>query len=218
MQLVLDGSDSIEGSSASSYAVPRRQPKVQKFVQGLRHIFVTTLGSPTVRQCSSRVWDGTRPDGHQSNFRPLYVANLPRGSHQHSDYSQDDLSNDPELAGMYIVLTRVDGHASWVSKPVLELMVTGRKIPEDVDGGEIIRDKDGVPTGITLSQDPPSSSLMDLLGTFVDNAMSLVPIPDLTPAQVADYFNTAMHDALEVGLTNIHDASGADRYIGFFKE
>lgn len=62
-------------------------------------------------------------------------------------FSQDDLSNDPELAGKYIVLTRVDGHASWVSKPVLELMVAGGKIPESVGGGEIIRDKDGIPTG-----------------------------------------------------------------------
>jgi len=97
-------------------------------------------------------------------------------------------------------------------------MVTGGKIPEDVDGGEIIRGKDGRPTGITLTSDLPSSLLMDLSGTFVDNAMGLVPVPELTPAQVANYFNTAMRDALEVGLTSIHDAGGEDRYISFFKE
>lgn len=68
---------------------------------------------------------------------------------------QDDLSNDPELAGRYIILSRVDCHASWVSKPVLELMMTSGKIPEDIDGGEIIRDRDGVPTGITLGFNPP---------------------------------------------------------------
>lgn len=49
----------------------------------------------------------------------------------------------------------MDGHASWVSKPVLELMAAGGKIPEDVDGGEIIRDKDGVPTGITVADNLP---------------------------------------------------------------
>lgn len=59
---------------------------------------------------------------------------------------------------------------------------------------------------------------MDLPGTFVDNAMELVPIPDLTTAQVADYFDTAMRDALEVGLTSIHDASGEDQHIAFFKK
>jgi len=96
-------------------------------------------------------------------------------------------------------------------------MVAGGKIPEDVDGGEIIRDKDGVPTGITLAFDP-SWLLMSFLGTFVDNAMGLVPIPDETPAQVANYFKVAMHDALEVGLTSIHDAGGEDQYIDFFKE
>ena len=52
----------------------------------------------------------------------------------------------------------------------------------------------------------------------MDNAVGLVPIPDETPAQVADYFKVAMHDALEVGLTSIHDAGGEDQYIGFFKE
>ena len=112
----------------------------------------------------------------------------------------------------------MDGHASWVSKPVLELMVAGGMIPEGVDGGEIIRDKHGVPTGITLTFDFPSLLLIDSSGTFVDNAMKLVPIPDKTPAQVAGYFKTAMRDGLEVGLTSIHDAGGEDQYIDFFKE
>jgi predicted amidohydrolase YtcJ len=48
--------------------------------------------------------------------------------------------------------------------------------------------------------------------------MSLVPVPDKTPAQVLAYFKTAMQDALEVGLTNIHDAGGQDQYIDFYKE
>lgn len=48
--------------------------------------------------------------------------------------------------------------------------------------------------------------------------MGLVPVPDRTSAQVADYFKIAMRDALEVGLTNIHDAGGEDQYIDFFKE
>lgn len=97
-------------------------------------------------------------------------------------------------------------------------MVASGRTPDNVDGGEIIRDKNGIPTGIPLTSDLLSSLLMDPSGIFVDNAMGLVPVPDRTPAQVADYFKTAMRDALEVGLTSIHDASGEDQYIGFFKE
>ena len=98
-------------------------------------------------------------------------------------------------------------------------MVTGGMIPEDVDGGEIIRDDDGVPTGITLASNPVHYLLLtDFSGTFVDNAMWLVPIPDETPAQVASYFKVTMRDALEVGLTCIHDASGEDKFIDFYKE
>jgi len=48
--------------------------------------------------------------------------------------------------------------------------------------------------------------------------MGLVPIPDETPAQVANHFSVAMRDALEVGLTSIHDAGGEDQYVSFFKE
>ena len=48
--------------------------------------------------------------------------------------------------------------------------------------------------------------------------MNLVPVPDRTPAQVSTYFKTAMQDALEVGLTSIHDAGGEDQYITFYKE
>ena len=167
-------------------------------------------------------WDQTRWPSKQF---PTAVSSWVTIQYSALRPSQDDLSNDPELAGKYIVLSRVDGHAAWVSKPVLELMVAGGKIPEDVDGGEIIRDEDGVPTGITLAFDPSSLPLMDFLGIFVDNAMGLVPIPEETLAQVADYFKVTMNDALEVGLTSIHDATGGgeatgrgDKYIDFLKE
>ena len=48
--------------------------------------------------------------------------------------------------------------------------------------------------------------------------MLLVPIPGETSSQVAENFKVAMRDALEVGLTCIHDAGGEDQYIDFFKE
>lgn len=56
---------------------------------------------------------------------------------------QVDLDQDELLRGRPIVLIRVDGHASWVSPRVLELTA----LPSDVEGGEIVRDSSGKPTG-----------------------------------------------------------------------
>ena len=67
---------------------------------------------------------------------------------------QDDLESDPLVAGRPIVLQSKDGHALWVSKKVLRLM---EPIPDAVEGGIIIRDSHGNPTGI-----------------FIDNAQELV--------------------------------------------
>lgn len=58
---------------------------------------------------------------------------------------QSDLDKDPLLKGRLISLTRVDGHARWVSQAVLDLMPD---LPEKVGGGLIVRDKQGNPTGI----------------------------------------------------------------------
>jgi predicted amidohydrolase YtcJ len=55
-----------------------------------------------------------------------------------------------------------------------------------------------------------------LAGVFVDNAMALVPIPPWTEAQVKDYFDRAMKDALQHGLTSIHDAATRPDVIEFF--
>lgn len=50
----------------------------------------------------------------------------------------------PILKGRLISLTRVDGHARWVSPAVLELI---GDLPETVDGGVIVRDEHGTATG-----------------------------------------------------------------------
>ena len=43
------------------------------------------------------------------------------------------------------MLYRVDVHAMWVSSKVLELL---GPLPQTIEGGEIVRDKDGTPTGL----------------------------------------------------------------------
>lgn len=48
------------------------------------------------------------------------------------------------MAGRPIILQSKDGHALWVSRKILDAMAP---IPDTVDGGIIIRDARGRPTG-----------------------------------------------------------------------
>ncbi|KAF8901017.1 amidohydrolase family-domain-containing protein [Gymnopilus junonius] len=110
----------------------------------------------------------------------------------------EDLESDPLLKDRFISLSRVDGHARWVSPAVLLLM---KDLPAKVDGGLIVRDKDGKPTGI-----------------FVDNAMSLIPIPPWTETQLSEFFDVTIKEALSFGLTSIHDADTKPKHIKFFQK
>ncbi|KAG8947813.1 hypothetical protein FRC04_010299 [Tulasnella sp. 424] len=113
--------------------------------------------------------------------------------------SAADLETDELLRGRPIVLARVDYHAYWISPRALELL---GDLPHQVDGGLIVRDAEGKPTGI-----------------FVDNAMALVDKakPNWTTLEMLSYYNTTIHDALRHGLTSIHDAAAYLPSIDFFK-
>lgn len=74
-------------------------------------------------------------------------------------------------------------------------------LPEEVDGGLIVRDEQGNPTGI-----------------FVDNAMSLVPIPEWSEEAMTRFFELTVNEALSYGLTSIHDADSQIKYIKVFKK
>lgn len=90
-----------------------------------------------------------------------------------------------------VVLERADGHAVLVNARALEQMgiTKGTAAPA---GGEIIRDDEGVPTGV-----------------FVDNAQSLIRPPARTPEENRRALDLAMAEALEKGITTLTDA-GAD--------
>ncbi|KAF5359593.1 hypothetical protein D9756_003425 [Leucocoprinus leucothites] len=107
----------------------------------------------------------------------------------------EDLDQDPLLRGRLISLSRVDGHARWVSPRVLDLMGT---LPADdeVIGGQIIRDAHGI---------------------FVDNAMDLIPTPPWSHQQMEEFFSATANAALQFGLTSIHDADTRLPMVEFFK-
>ncbi len=87
-----------------------------------------------------------------------------------------------------VYLTRVDGHAAWVNTRALELAGVTAETPEP-DGGKILRDDDGEPTGV-----------------LVDNAMALVfdeiPAPD--EAEYAARLEAAQNHLLSLGVTGVH--------------
>lgn len=88
-----------------------------------------------------------------------------------------------------VFLSRVDGHAVWVNSRALELAGITRKTP-DPEGGRIVRDRQGEPTGILL-----------------DQAIELVR-ENIPPADIADMteaYDNAVKRCLSAGMTGMHD-------------
>src|SRR5690606_7063244 len=81
------------------------------------------------------------------------------------------------------------GHMALANSAALELAGVGADTPE-VEGGKIVRDADGRPTGI-----------------LKDNAMSLVEavVPPPTEAQLDRALAAAMHYVASKGVTSVHD-------------
>lgn len=87
-------------------------------------------------------------------------------------------------------LTRVDGHAGWAnSQAMKQAGITAETTAPE--GGKIIRDEDGQPTGI-----------------FIDAAMSLVTseIPESTKEEEEMALEQALEQMRRHGLTSVHDA------------
>ncbi len=89
-----------------------------------------------------------------------------------------------------VYLSRVDGHAGWANSEALRRARVNRdtKSPDD---GQILRDKDGEPTGV-----------------FIDGAMSLIErmMPGITRDMHMRRILAAQELVLSAGLTGVHDA------------
>ena len=99
-------------------------------------------------------------------------------------------SLDAALPGVPVYLRRIDGHAAWVSSAGLAQVGITRQT-KDPEGGRILRDAKGEPTGV-----------------LVDNAMDLVELklPPPTDEQVKRQLKAAIERCMAVGLTSVHDA------------
>ena len=98
-------------------------------------------------------------------------------------------------------MRRVDGHAGWANSKAMELAGITAKT-QSPSGGEIIRDKNGEPTGV-----------------FIDNAMDLITknIAPLTEHQLKSTLVKAMNSLAGMGLTSVHDAGIDTNNLNAFK-
>jgi predicted amidohydrolase YtcJ len=88
-----------------------------------------------------------------------------------------------------VMLERVDGHAYWVNSSALELAGVIADTP-DPEGGQIVRDSGGRPTGI----------LIDYATDLVDEA---IPPPD--DAELDAILGAAQERIVSLGMTGIHE-------------
>jgi len=101
-----------------------------------------------------------------------------------------------------VYLTRVDGHATWVNKAILDLAgIT--KSTEDPPGGRIIRDKDGNPTGV----------LMDNAQDLISNVM-----PPPRQEEVEEAVTFAVSEWPKYGITSVQDMGVGLKVIELYKK
>jgi predicted amidohydrolase YtcJ len=101
-----------------------------------------------------------------------------------------------------VYLTRVDMHAAWANAKAIELAgITGET--EDPEGGEIIRDGEGRPTGV-----------------FIDNARDLITekIPVPSEEERREAFRKAQQACLENGITSFHDAGVDEATLDLYRQ
>ena len=99
-----------------------------------------------------------------------------------------------------IVLSRIDGHASWVNSAALQVAGIDSATTSP-SGGEIVKDAQGQPTGL-----------------LIDNAMYIVEkhIPPVDDRLLAKYLDKASEHLLSLGITSAHDAGISAQVVDFF--
>lgn len=101
-----------------------------------------------------------------------------------------------------VLVRRVDGHAALASSKALELAGITADTP-DPDGGQIIRDEQGRPTGV-----------------LIDNGVSLVRavIPDVGDKEMARRVKLAIERCHRFGITGVHEAGVSWKRMQYYKK
>lgn len=108
---------------------------------------------------------------------------------------------DKRYPDVPIILDRVDGHAIWVNSEAIR--IAGDIPDNDPPGGKIIRDKNGIPTGI-----------------FIDNAIDLIRShkPKPTNKELYEGLQYGIEQINKLGITSIHYAGASELYNEVIKK
>lgn len=108
---------------------------------------------------------------------------------------------DRVVAERPVLVRRVDGHAALANSKALELAGITADTP-DPDGGQIIRNENGDPTGV-----------------LIDNAVDLVRaiIPEPGTEEMARRVTLAIEHCHRYGITGVHEAGVSWRRVEYYK-
>lgn len=106
-----------------------------------------------------------------------------------------------------VYLAHASGHASFVNKKAMELAgitsLGSENLKQEVEGGEVIRDQIGNPTGVLVER---ASGLVSKL------------IPKDTPERAEKAMELALQELAEKGITSFHDAGGNQDLIDLLEK
>jgi hypothetical protein len=171
------------------------------------HAHLVGLGDAlaTLELGGTRSWDEVLERVREAAARQPGGWILGRGWDQ-NDWQEKAFPSGARLAevapGRAVWLRRIDGHAAVASPAALAAAQVDRTTPEP-DGGRIVKDAAGEPTGV-----------------LVDAAMELVSrrIPPPPPAVQRERLLRALARAASVGLTGVHDMGLSRRSIDLYRE
>lgn len=130
---------------------------------------------------------------------------IQNGNWDHENWTPNNLPTaamiDAVTPDNPVFINRLDGHMALANSLALKLAGVDKNT-KDVAGGEIVRDKDGHPTGV-----------------LKDEAMSYVyrAIPEFSFAEKMEYLQAATDYAASLGVTSVQDMSaGTD--VGVYQE
>lgn len=163
------------------------------YARGLAEVDLRSAG--TLAECLQRVTD------HAANVAPQdwFTGGYWDSNRWDVAVQPDRYTLDAATGERPAILDSLDGHTIWANSAALAAAGIGAHTP-DPNGGEIVRDADGIPTGILR-----------------ETACALVTAaaPVATPERVVAELAAAQQRLLALGVTAIHDIDGEDALAGY---